>query len=576
MTGTLRRLLALTDAPRGRSLSSVALGTAAVVFGVGLMATAGYLISRAAERPAVLSLTVAIVAVRFFGLARPLARYLERLASHDLAFRVLSRVRVSVYERIEPLAPVELDAYRRGDLLSRLVADVDALQNLHLRGIQPPLVALTSGAISVGVAFVILPAAGLVLACGLLAAGIVVPLATAALAQRAARAQAAARGALTAELLDTLQASPELVVYGREDERLARLRKADRRLVRIGHRDALLAGIGDWIHLVVVGATVAGVLVVAVSAHSSGRLDRVLIAMLALLALASFDAVQPLGAAARGLGPTLGAGRRVLELVDREPRIVDPPDPTPPPGAGAICLENVRVEYSPERRRVLDGASLRLDHGSRVALVGESGAGKTTVGNLLLRFLDPSSGRVTIGGLDIRDMRQEDVRRAVAVAGQDSHLFSTSIRENVRLARHDASDDEVEQALRLVGIWDWVDALPDGWDTLVGEQGRQLSGGQRQRICVARALLAGPELLVLDEPTAHLDPVAAEALVQDVFDAAGDRAVLLITHRPEGLELVDYVAVLDRGRISCKPVETGRWSTRASRTTSNGSRRNAR
>jgi thiol reductant ABC exporter CydC subunit len=551
VTRTLRRLLALADAPRGRSLLSVSLGTTTVVFGVGLMATAGYLISRAAERPAVLSLTVAIVAVRFFGLARPLARYFERLASHDLAFRVLSHVRVRTYERIEPLAPVELDAYRRGDLLSRLVADVDALQNLHLRGIQPPLVALASGAISVGLAVVILPVAGLVLACGLLAAGIVVPLVTASVARRAARAQAAARGALTAELLDTLQAVPELVVYGREHERLARLRNADRALVRIGRRDALAAGIGDWVHLAVAGATIAGVLAVAVSAHSDGRLDRVLIAMVALLTLASFDAVQPLGAAARELGPTLAAGRRVLELVDRVPKIVDPPAPTPATqAAGTVCLEDVRVAYSPEGPRVLDGACLRLDPGCRVALAGASGAGKTTVANLLLRFLDPDGGRVTIGGRDLRDLRQEDVRRAVAVAGQESYLFASSIRENVRLARPDATDDELERVLRLVGIWDWVEALPDGWDTLVGEQGRELSGGQRQRICVARALLAGPELLVLDEPTAHLDPAAAASLVQEVFDAAGDRAVLLITHRPEGLELVDTVHVLAGGRIT--------------------------
>jgi ABC-type multidrug transport system fused ATPase/permease subunit len=198
---------------------------------------------------------------------------------------------------------------------------------------------------------------------------------------------------------------------------------------------------------------------------------------------------------------------------------------------------------------VLDGASLRLEPGCRVALVGESGAGKTTVTNLLLRFLDPEHGRVTIGGRDLRDLRQEDVRRAIAVAGQDAHLFSTSIRENVRLARRGADDAELERVLRLVGVWDWVAALPDGLDTLVGEQGRALSGGERQRLCVARALLAEPLLLVLDEPTAHLDPPAAEALVSDVFAAAADASVLLITHRPEGLELVDEVLELRDGRI---------------------------
>ena len=554
MTATLRRLLSLARAPRPRVALSVLLGALTVVCGVGLMATAGYLISRAAERPAILSLTVAIVAVRFFGLTRPLARYLERLASHDLAFRVLGRVRVRVYERIEPLAPVELDGYRRGDLLSRMVADVDALQNLHLRGVGPPLVAVVAGAVCVGVAAAFLPAAAIVLTVGLLLAGVAVPAVAGSLGRRAGQRQAVARGELTAELVELLQAAPELVVYGQERQRLARVQAADRALVRIAHRDALAAGVGDGLGLVVAGATVAGVLAVSVSAHAGGHLDRVLIATLALLALASFEAVQPLSAAARELAATLAAGRRVLELVDREPVVRDPVEPAPPPHRGAtVALEGVRVRYPDGESAVLDGANLSLGPGSRIALVGESGAGKTTVTNLLLRFLDPEAGRVTLGGRDLREYRQEDVRRAIAVAGQDSHLFSTSIRENVRLARPDAGDEEVELALRRAGIWDWIHTLPDGVDTLVGEEGKELSGGQRQRVTVARALLADPTVLVLDEPTAHLDPPTAQKLVSDVFAAAGGTSVLLITHRPEGLDLVDEVLVLAEGKISPAP-----------------------
>jgi ABC-type multidrug transport system fused ATPase/permease subunit len=193
---------------------------------------------------------------------------------------------------------------------------------------------------------------------------------------------------------------------------------------------------------------------------------------------------------------------------------------------------------------VLDDLSLRLEPGARMALVGPSGAGKTTVTNLLLRFLDPETGRVTIAGRDLREYAQEDVRRMIAVAGQDSYLFSTSIRENVRLARPEATDAQVEDALRRAQIWDWVAALPDGSGTLVGEEGRALSGGQRQRIALARALLAGAPVLVLDEPTAHLDVPTAEALLDDVLDAAGRRSVLLITHRPERLERMDTVVVL--------------------------------
>jgi thiol reductant ABC exporter CydC subunit len=551
LTSALRRLLAFADAPRPRLALAVLLGTATIVFGAGLMATAGYLISRAAEQPPILSLTVAIVAVRFFGIARPVARYLERLVSHDLAFRVLARARVRAYERMEPLAPAGLGGYRHGDLLSRLVADVDALQNLHLRGLLPPLVAAASGAVCVGVTAAFLPAAALALAGGLLAVALVVPLVSGWLTRRTAGRQAPARGVLTSELVELLQAAPELVVYGREEERLARVQAADRDLVRIARRDAFAAGLGDGLQLGLAGATVVGVLWLAVEAHADGRLDRVLIALLALLALASFEAVQPLAGAARELGATLAAGQRVLELVERRSRIVDPDDPSPAPtDPSLVSLEDVRARYGTGEPWVLDGASLCLERGSRVALVGESGAGKTTVTNLLLRFLDPERGRIAIDGRDIRQLRQEDVRSLIAVAGQDAHLFSASIRDNVGLGRPEATGEELERVLRLVGAWDWVRRLPDGWDTPVGEQGRELSGGERQRLCAARALLVRPALLVLDEPTAHLDAQAASALIRDVFAAAGDASVLLITHRPEGLELCDRVVELRHGEIA--------------------------
>jgi len=545
---TLWRLLGLAGASRARVWLAVLLGALTILFGVGLMATAGYLISRAAERPAILSLTVAIVAVRFFGLARPVARYLERLAAHDLAFRVLGRVRVRAYERIEPLAPAQLEGYRHGDLLSRLVGDVDALQNLHLRGIGPPLVALAAGATSVGVAAAFLPAAGLVLAAGLVVGGLGVPALAGSFARRTGRRQAAARGELTAEVVELLHAAPELAVYGAEEPSLARIRAADRELVGISRRDALAGGLGEGLGIFVAGATVAGVLAMAVSAHAAGHLDRVWIAALALLALASFEGVQPLSQTARDLSATLAAGRRILELMDRRPAVHDPAEPTSPPSSFSITLEGVRARYGPHEPLALDGLSLRLEPGARLALIGESGAGKTTVANLLLRFLDPEEGRITLGGRDLREYRQEDVRRTIALAGQDTHLFSTSIRENVRLARPEAAEEEIEGALRRARLWHWVETLPQGLDTLVGEQGRELSGGQRQRIVLARALLAGAPVLVLDEPTAHLDAVTAEELMADILSAAGERSVLLITHRPEGLELVDDVVVLSGGR----------------------------
>jgi ATP-binding cassette, subfamily C, bacterial CydC len=546
VTAALQRLLVLSSASRWRAVLSVLLGAATVLCGVGLMASAGYLISRAAEQPPILSLTVAIVAVRFFGLARPIARYVERLVSHDLALRSLARLRVRLYERLEPLAPAQLSRDRRGDVLSRLIADVDALQSLRLRVVGPALVALVSAVVCVAVEAAVLPAAGAVLAAGLLVGGIAVPAAAAAAGNRAGAGQARLRGELSSELVELLQGAPELVVYGREDDVLARVREADRALVDGSRRHALAGGVGEGLTLLVTGLTVAGVLVVSADAHAGGRLDAVLVALLTLLALASFEAAQPLADAGRELFATLAAGRRVLELVDREPAIVDPERPAASPRwPFTLELEDVRVRRDADAPPVLDGVNLRLEPGRRVAIVGESGAGKTTIVELLLRFVDPEAGRVTLGGRDLREYRQEDVRRAIAVAGQEAHLFSTSIRENVRLGRPDASDDELEDALRRARILDWVETLPDRLDTLVGEEGRELSGGQRQRIALARALLADAPVLVLDEPTSHLDPETAERMLDDVLDAADGRTVLLITHRPEGLERMDEVVRLD-------------------------------
>jgi thiol reductant ABC exporter CydC subunit len=541
---TVRRVLALSGVTRGRAVLSLFLGALAVGFGVALLATAGYLISRAAEQPPILALTTVIVVVRFLALARPLARYLDRLASHDLALRALGRIRANVYERIEPLAPAELDAFRRGDLVSRLVSDVDALQGLYLRGLLPSFVGLVvSVTCVVAVAFV-LPVAAAVLALGLALGGIAVPVLAGKLGRRVGGRQAPARGELTAELLELLRGAPELVAYGREEDALARVRAADRELVRLGRRDALVAGLADSLSVLIAGLTTVGVLAVAVTAHEAGSLDRVLVAALALLALASFDAVAPLPGAARELFTMLASGRRVVELTDREPRVADPVEPRPAPrGHVAVALEGVTAAY-PGGTPVLDGFDLRLEPGCRVALVGPSGAGKTTVTNLLLRFLDPHAGRVTIDGVDVRGLRQEDVRRTFALAGQEAHVFDSTIRENVRLARPDATDEQLHRALEQARLNAWVESLPDGLDTPVGEEGAELSGGQRQRLVIARALLADASVLILDEPTAHLDGPTAEALVADVFEAAEDRSVLLITHRPEGLDLVDRVVTI--------------------------------
>jgi ATP-binding cassette, subfamily C, bacterial CydC len=546
---TLVALLRMGRPRRARVALSVALGSLTVLAGVGLMSLAGYLISRSAEHPPVLSLTVAIVAVRAFGIGRPVARYFERLESHDLAFRVLARIRVAFYRRLEPLVPAQAEAYRHGDLLARMVGDVDTMQNLFLRGISPPLVAMVTGATTVGLTAAFLPSAALVLAAGLALGGIVVPVLAALAGRRTGTRQARVRAELTIELVELLRGGPELVVLGADAAALARVGRLDKELTRLARRDALAGGLVEGLGTLVAGLTVVGVLAVCVQATAAGVLDRVLIAALALGAMATFEAVAPLPAAALGLQATLEAGRRLATVAGRQAAVVDCDQPAGPPPVATATLERAGFDYADDEAWALRDVDLEVAPGRRIALVGHSGAGKSTVAALLVRFLDPDAGRVALGGTDLRRLRQHDVRSLVSLDRQDAYLFSTTIRENVRLARPDAEDAAIEQALRRARVWDWIATLPDGWDTFVGEEGTLVSGGERRRIALARTFLAGAPVLVLDEPTAHLDPRTAEALVADVLAAADGRSVLLITHRPEGLDAVDEIVRLRRGRV---------------------------
>jgi thiol reductant ABC exporter CydC subunit len=510
-----------------------------VLAAIALLAVSGALISHAALRPPVLALSVAIVCVRALALSRAVLRYLERLASHDLAFRALARLRVRFFRAVAPLVPGTPIA--RGDLLSRFVADVDALQDLYLRALAPPLVAAVCGAAAVLAAGVILPVAGLVVAAFLVAGGVGLPLLTGALARSAGRRQAAARAALATEVVELAEGGAELVAFGCGAERVQRLRAADRALRRLARRDALAGAVATALSSVLAGGAAVAVLAVATPAVHTGALDGLLLAAVTLLALASFEAVAPLPAAAQSLAACSAAATRLLEVEE-----ATPPVPRAPAGSeadaktprGALVVEDAWVRYSADGPWALRGASLSVGPGERVALVGPSGVGKTTLADLLVRFRDPDRGRVTLGGVDLRDIDPDEARRTVRVAGQDAHVFATTLRENLRLARPEAIDDDLRVVLDQVGLDEW------SLDTLLGEDGATVSGGQRQRIGVARALLADGRFLVLDEPTAHLDRDGATTFLQQLDAIVGDRGVLVITHERDLPPVFDRVVAL--------------------------------
>jgi thiol reductant ABC exporter CydC subunit len=531
----LVRLVGLLGLRPGRVALSVGLGALAVVAGAVLVGMAGYLICRAARQPPILSLTTVMVVVRVAALTRPGARYAERLASHDLAFRSLGNLRARVLERIEPLAPAGLEGYRDGELLSRMVADVDQLQDVALRLVLPVGVALAAGAVIVGGVLVVDPTAGVLLGAGLGVAAVLGPLVAGRVVARTQRRQAALRARLTAELVDALDAADELWLNRADGRAAANLAAADKELVAVALRDARGAGAADAVGVAAAALTTLAVLAAATAAAGRGALDPLLVAPLTLVAVGAFEAVLPLSTAARQLPVVLAAGRRVLELMDREPEVADPERPAPapsrPPG---IVLDRVVVARGPERRRVLDGVSLGLPPGGRVVVSGPSGSGKTTLAQLLVRFLERTRGDARIDGRDLRDHRQDDVRAAVLLGAQEPHVFDSTIRENLLLARPGAGDADLRAALARARLGEWVASLPDGLDTVVGERGRALSGGQRQRLALARAFLADPSVLVLDEPTAHLDTTTAGALLDDLWREAAGRSVLLITHGDAG------------------------------------------
>ncbi|MFF1398239.1 thiol reductant ABC exporter subunit CydD [Streptomyces sp. NPDC058287] len=541
---------------------AVLLGSLALGCTVALLSTSGWLISRASQMPPVLYLLMAVTSVRAFGIGRSVFRYAERLVSHNAVLKALGGVRTAVYRRLEQLAPAALPAYRRGDLLARLVSDVDAVQDHHLRWRLPAAVAavVSLGASAALGAF--LPAAGAVLAVGLLLAGAVVPALASRISGRAERQQSPARGELASCVVDTFTGTAELIVAGALPARLARVRAADLRLTALAARSAATAALSAGLIALITGLTVTGSAALGIQGVAGGTLPGVCLAVVVLTPLAAFETVAGMPTAVQFRERARAARARLDEVLAAPEPVAEPAVPVAlPAGPAPLTVRGLTARRPGAQRDALRGIDLDLAPGRRIAVVGPSGSGKTTLALVLLRFLDQTSGAVTVGAgpgaVDTRALASDDVRRVIGLCAQDAHVFDSSLRENLRLARPDAEESDLRSALARARLLDWVDSLPAGLDTMVGEHGARLSGGQRQRLALARALLADFPVLIMDEPAEHLDLPTADALTADLLAVTEGRTALLITHRLAGLHsaCVDEILVLDHGRIA----ERGSW-----------------
>ncbi|WP_248959103.1 thiol reductant ABC exporter subunit CydC [Sphaerisporangium perillae] len=526
----------------GRMLAAVAAGAAAELAALGLIGAAAWLITRAAEQPPLAALSVAIVAVRAFATSRGLFRYGERLAGHDVALRAQATTRERLYAALIPSGPL---GHRGADLLSRMVDDTDAVQDLLVRCLQPALAAAVTAVAAVTLGAFLLPAAALVLLAGLLVAGLLLPAGAAAAARRWSARVAPARAELAARVADLVHGSADLAAYGAGERALAASAESDAKLAALERRQSRANAAALALGTLVQGLTVAAIVLVA---HRAG-IGQVPTAVLALTALVSFEPVLPLAAAGERFAGVTAALRRLREVQATPAAVPEPAAPAPPPDAPlTVRVADLVVRHAAGRAPALDGVSLTLTPGRRVAVVGPSGAGKSTLLSALMRTVDFEAGRILINDTDVRELSPDDVRAMITGLTQDPYVFRATLRDNLRLAGPEADEEELARAVHRARLSTWVERI--GWDVTLGEDGRTVSGGQLQRLALARALLHDPEILLLDEPAESLDGATADALMADLLDVTHGRTTLLVTHRLHGLESVDEIIVLSGGRVT--------------------------
>lgn len=517
-----------------------------VFMNVGLLTVSAWLLASAALQPGLTYLSLAIVGVRFFGVSRAVCRYFERYTSHRMAFQGLYGLRVWFYAHLEPLAPAILKRFGAGDMLGRIMGDIEVLQFFYLRTLIPPAVAI---ALTILVAYGVSTIDNSLVAPIVLAAfilGLVLPFVVYAHNKQSLTAIGPQQGEYKSLLSDTMDSLEDVISYGNEQlvyDRIQHMMSAvdaNKGIIERG------MNLGNTLFLGGVQITVVIVAILAANALT-GAWASVMVAVAAIGTQAWFEALQPMIAAVHHGAESKVATSRLIALADEPIPVVEPNAPKPFNANREITFTDVSFGYDPHRR-IYEHLKLDIKQGQSIAIVGASGSGKTTLFNMLERLYD-YSGSIHVGDVELKDISIDTWRNALGTITQDTYIFHASFEDNIRLARPDASEADLEYAIDRASLRSVVERLPDGIHTIVGSGGHGLSGGERQRVALARLFLRKPQVVLLDEPLEGLDQVTRKALHRDLMEYVQDKTCLYITHQLEGLEHMDRILFMDKGQI---------------------------
>lgn len=550
---TLLQLTGFLKAYRWRVLAAILLGAGTVLAGVGLLASSGYLISAAALQPPILDLMVIIVSVRFFGISRAVLRYSERLLSHDITFRLLMNMRSWFFGKLVRQPAQKLTGYQSAELLSSITSDVDELQNFYVRVVAPVVVAMAVIGATTFFLYHFNPWAALAAFLLLTLNGAGVPLLTRRLAKGYGKKQVELRGKLYHRIVEGVQGIEESRLFGLQQSQLEERQKLHEQLAELDRKQSRITGLQDTLANGMQYAAVFVALLVTVPLVINGDLSGVMVAMILLAVMGSFEATQNLGTAFQYLESTEKAADKLLDLINPKQSAEAPAEKgDQTPIEGDIEYSGVTFGYY-DQRTILRDFSMVIPEGSHTAVVGPTGSGKSTLLNLVMKFYQPASGAIRIGGRELTGIPEEALRQAISVVDQQTYLFTDTLRNNLTIAQPGATDDELRDALKMAEMEKFVQNLPHGLDTPIGEHGKSMSGGERQRLALARAILKNTSIWALDEPTANLDTLTEQALLKTIRRLTRGKTVLWITHRLVDMDQFDNIIVLKEG----KPIQSG-------------------